>query len=156
MLKMQLSKHFDLSEFLKTSHAELMPRQEEGVKNFIPSLKTLCLYILEPLRNYIGKPMIITSGFRSKELNSAVGGSITSQHCAGQAADFQIAGMTPEEILKLFLDRKITIHFGPLIKEIIGAKAWTHISLGYPFRLNKPVCQILTTDDGVTYNEINF
>jgi uncharacterized protein YcbK (DUF882 family) len=57
--------------------------------------------VLEPLRITLQKPVIITSGYRSKKLNEAIGGSSTSQHMKGQAADLIVPDMTVEEVFDL-------------------------------------------------------
>ncbi|MDR1941021.1 MAG: hypothetical protein LBQ47_01690 [Endomicrobium sp.] len=151
---MKLSPHFDLQEFLHTSRAELLASQGQEVKNYIPSLKALCLYILEPIREFYNAPVIISSGFRGKSLNTAVGGSATSQHSLGQAADITVKGIDPAQIIKDIKTKKLSFHFGQCIFEKIGGKEWVHISLGYPFRLDKPNMQILQTLDGKNYTEV--
>ena len=80
---MKLSKNFSLSEFLVTSTGiENIPTKE-----VIENLRKLCVNVLQPLRDMYGKPIIITSGYRSPEVNKAVGGSKTSGHMLGTAAD---------------------------------------------------------------------
>lgn len=83
-------KHFTLSEFTRSETA-----QKNGVENVpneaqIKNLECLCNLILDPLRDYIGHPVYITSGFRTPWLNHLVGGSNTSAHKEGLAADFRV------------------------------------------------------------------
>jgi len=86
----QLTKNFKLSEFLKTNHKiELKPNSD-----VILNLRLLCVYVLQPLRDEIEQPIIITSGWRSKELNRIVNGSNSSQHLTGHAADFVCDNLT--------------------------------------------------------------
>lgn len=90
MNNVQLSPHFKLSEFTKSStatarHIDNTPNDEE-VKN----LKALCENVLEPLRQHFNCPIIIGSGYRSPALNKAVGGVANSQHMTGEAADIHI------------------------------------------------------------------
>ena len=86
-----LSPHFSLSEFTKSSTA-----MKHGIKNTPPqeavdNLKALCVHTLEPLREALGLPIIITSGYRTKQLNHLlVNHSVKSQHMNGQAADFYV------------------------------------------------------------------
>jgi Uncharacterized protein conserved in bacteria len=148
---MKLSEHFNLKEFTATSHKELMAAQEEEVKAYIPTIKTLCLYILEPLRKFYNAPITVTSGFRGKTLNAKSGGAGTSQHCSGQAADIIIKGMSNEKIIDDLKSGRLSLHFGQAIDERVNGKEWLHISLGYPFRLDKPCMQILKTIDGRNY-----
>jgi len=88
---MKLSEHFSLSEFTKSSTA-----MKHGIKNTPPqeavdNLKALCQGCLEPLREALGLPVVITSGYRTKALNSMLAhSSERSQHMLGQAADFYV------------------------------------------------------------------
>ena len=90
--KQVLSPHFSLSEFTKSSTA-----MKHGIKNTPPqeavdNLKALCQGCLEPLREALGLPVVITSGYRTKALNSMLAhSSERSQHMLGQAADFYVA-----------------------------------------------------------------
>ena len=90
-----LSPHFSLSEFTKSSTA-----MKHGIKNTPPqeavdNLKALCQGCLEPLREALGLPVVITSGYRTKALNSMLAhSSERSQHMLGQAADFYV-GQSP-------------------------------------------------------------
>ena len=87
-----LSPHFSLSEFTKSSTA-----MKHGIKNTPPqeavdNLRALCQGCLEPLREALGLPVVITSGYRTKALNSMLAhSSERSQHMLGQAADFYVA-----------------------------------------------------------------
>ena len=96
---MRLSAHFSLEEF---------ERNGRGLKNKAPAraidnLTTLCKFLLEPLRDILGKPISITSGYRSPKLNNAVGGTSTSQHTTGQACDINVAGMQKTDLFKLIV-----------------------------------------------------
>ena len=86
---MKLSENFSLSEFERSMMAERL-----GIDNAIPNeaqlnLRTLCVKVLQPLRELYGKPLRISSGYRCEALNKAVGGVPTSQHRLGEAADVQ-------------------------------------------------------------------
>ncbi len=94
---MRLSAHFSLSEFERNNY---------GVENNAPAraidnLTTLCKFLLEPLRELVGKPIQITSGYRSPSLNALVGGTPTSQHSTGQACDINVSGMQKTALFKL-------------------------------------------------------
>lgn len=83
-------KHFTLSEFTRSETA-----QKNGIDNTpteaqIRNIECLCTLILDPLRTCIGHPIYITSGFRTPRLNRIVGGSTTSAHMQGLAADFKV------------------------------------------------------------------
>lgn len=152
---MKLSPHFLLSELLTTDHTEYKLLQELGVEPYITNLQILCNYILEPIRNYYKVPVTVTSGFRCKELNDKIGGSKTSQHNFGEAADFIVKGKTVDEVFNDIKDGKIDICYRQLIKEIIKGKEWNHISLlRLPFDTNDKYKQNLFTTDGKNYIEV--
>ena len=86
----QLSEHFTLEEFQRSTVA-----QKHGIDNtvpvqYIPTLQQLCRTVLEPLRKFAGQPIIISSGYRCCALNIKVGGVYASQHTLGEAADIRL------------------------------------------------------------------
>ena len=97
---MNLSKNFTLSELTKSETATRLDIDNTPNDEQIESLRLLCENILQPVRDHFGKPVRISSGFRCAELNSspAVGGSKTSDHCKGQAVDFEIDGVPNPEL----------------------------------------------------------
>jgi hypothetical protein len=87
-----LSPHFALNEFTKSATARSHGIKNEPAPEQVENLKALCVHTLEPLREALGLPIIITSGYRTKELNDIiVHASRKSQHMSGQAADFYVA-----------------------------------------------------------------
>lgn len=93
MTDIQLSKHFKLSEFTKSSTASV-----RGIKNVpneeqVSNLKALCVNVLEPLRQHFDTPVVISSGYRCPALNKAVGGASISQHMTGEACDIRIPSL---------------------------------------------------------------
>ncbi len=82
--KMRLSKNFTLEEMVATSHPRLQDTPTLGV---VQNLQKLCVLVLQPLRDTIGAPVYINSGYRSKRLNARVGGVPNSRHLQGKAAD---------------------------------------------------------------------
>ena len=120
-------KFFSIEELTKSNTA-----QQKGIKN-IPSkeqernLIALIENVLDPLREAYGRPIVVTSGFRCKELNKAVGGSPSSQHLLGLAADIRTIEDTKAENKKLFdLAQKLKLPFDQLIDE--HNLDWVHIS----------------------------
>jgi len=80
--------------------------------------------LLEEVRALVKKPIIVTSGFRSKQVNDAVGSRDTSQHRIGCAADFKVPGMTPKQVVELCIKAKIG--YDQIIEEF---DSWVHISV---------------------------
>ena len=91
---MQLTENFWLHEFTRSQTAARKGIANNPGPGQIEKLRTLCLEILEPTRAHFGgRPLRVTSGYRSPELNRAIGGSRTSQHMLAEAADFEIPGI---------------------------------------------------------------
>lgn len=87
---MRITNNFTLSEMSHSNTAKARGLKNEPNSDQIASLKKLCIELLQPLRNIYKEPFIINSGFRSIEVNTAVGGVPSSQHLKGQAADVQV------------------------------------------------------------------
>jgi uncharacterized protein YcbK (DUF882 family) len=85
--KMNLSKHFTTAEFEHSNTAKSYHINNTIPEALLPNLKNLCEQVLEPLRAHAQEPITISSGYRSPELNHAVGGAKNSQHTTGEAAD---------------------------------------------------------------------
>lgn len=135
--KIQLGKNFTLDEFVITSTGlENIPGEVE-----IENLRLLVKHILQPLRDAVGVPIIISSGYRSPIVNAAIGGEATSQHSKGQAADFSIPGMTNQQIIDLI--RKLKLPYDQVIDEYLRGKQWVHVS----YSKSKPRLQWLTARD---------
>jgi len=118
---MNLSEHFTLEELTATSHREFdnTPNATE-----IANLTRLAA-MLEQVKTLLGgKPVMINSGFRSKQVNDSVGSKDTSQHRIGCAADIRVPGMTPNEVVKAIMASDIG--YDQLIREF---DSWTHISV---------------------------
>ncbi|MBQ8636029.1 DUF882 domain-containing protein [bacterium] len=91
--------------------------------NSLDNMLELVFYCLQPIRDLIKKPMIITSGYRSQQVNFLAGGAFNSQHKEGKAADFKIKGMTPKEIIEII--ENSDIEYDQLINEY---DKWVHVS----------------------------
>lgn len=117
-------KHFTLGELCASSTADA-----HGIKNTPPlqesgNLKALAEQVLDPLREWYGKPVYVNSGYRCPQLNRLVGGVPGSQHLKGEAAD--ITAGSKEENRKLFEYIKGHLEFDQLIDE--KDFAWVHVS----------------------------
>jgi zinc D-Ala-D-Ala carboxypeptidase len=94
----QLSANFTLRELTKSDTADRLDIDNTPNEEQIESLRLLCENILQPVRDHFGKPVKISSGFRCSALNQATGGSSNSDHCRGQACDFEIDGVSNPEL----------------------------------------------------------
>jgi len=126
---MQLSGHFSLSELTKSQTAERKGISNKPTLEHIENLTELCTQILEPTRRNFGKPMVITSGYRSEELCEAIGSKTTSQHAKGEAADFEMFGLDNRSLAKYIKNNLI---FDQLILEFYNqddpSSGWVHCS----------------------------
>ena len=95
---MNLSANFTLKELTRSDTADRLDIDNTPNEEQIESLRLLCENILQPVREHFGKPVKINSGFRCPALNQATGGSATSDHCKGQACDFEIDGVSNPEL----------------------------------------------------------
>lgn len=120
---MKLSLHFDLSEFTYSETAQRKNIDNTPSPNAIANIKALCEEVLEPAREEYGRAMIISSGYRSEQLNKAVGGAKTSQHMTGCAADIVCS-----EPRRLFDIIKANGKFDQLLWEHAGKTQWIHVS----------------------------
>ncbi|MBQ9150410.1 peptidase M15 [bacterium] len=115
--------NFSISELINSDTAQKNNINNMPDVNSLDNILNLIVCCLQPIRDLIKKPMIITSGFRSKKLNQLVGGATNSHHLIGCAADFIINGMKPNEIIKIVSSSDIK--FNQLINEY---DKWVHIS----------------------------
>ena len=95
---MRLTEHFDLDEFTVSQAASRHGLDNTPGIEASKALLRLCARVLEPLREALG-PVLISSGYRSPEVNAAVGGAHNSQHTKGEAADFRVAGRSLNEVM---------------------------------------------------------
>ena len=95
---MNLSKSFTLNELTKSQEATRLGIDNTPNDEHILNLKILCENILQPIRDFYGMPLSVSSGYRSAALCEAIGSSSKSQHTKGQAADFEIFGIHNKEL----------------------------------------------------------
>ena len=120
---MILTKHFKLEEMIFSEYAVRNRVDNDPTLEIIDALRDTCIKVIEPLRIAIGKPIKITSGYRSKELNKLIGGSKTSQHCFGQAVDIQVQGISTEDLFQKIIELKLP--YDQIIQEF---DSWVHCS----------------------------
>ena len=118
---MNLTPHFTLEELTMTSH-----RQFDNTPNDAETANlTRLAQFLELVKAKLdGKPIMVNSAFRSKQVNDSVGSKDTSQHRLGCAADIRVPGMTPDQVVRAIMGHGL--YFDQIIREF---DAWTHISI---------------------------
>ena len=129
--------NFSVSELTKSTNAI-----KAGIDNTpnieqIDNLLNLIFYCLQPIRDKLKKPMIITSGFRNSQVNFLAGGKANSQHLEGKAADFVVKGMTPKQIIDFIV--KSGVEYDQLINEY---NKWVHISFNKNHNRKQPPFKI--------------
>ena len=95
---MNLSKSFTLNELTKSQEATRLGIDNTPNEEHILNLKLLCENVLQPIRDFYGMPVSVSSGYRSAKLCEAIGSSSKSQHTKGQAADFEIFGVANKDL----------------------------------------------------------
>ena len=138
---MQLTEHFTLEELTHTDHREFdnTPNEQE-----LENLKRLAIF-LEQVKSVLGgRPVMVNSAFRSKQVNDAVGSRDTSQHRIGCAVDIRIPELTPDQVVKTIMASSLA--YDQLIREF---DRWTHISIPNTADL-KPRKQVLIIDKSGT------
>jgi uncharacterized protein YcbK (DUF882 family) len=144
---MKLTKNFSLEELTKSQTAIRLGINNQPDDTQLSNLVALCESVLQPIRDHYGLPVQISSGFRCPELNQKIGGSATSDHCRGCAADIEVTGvdnfMLAEHIKQM--------NFRQLILEFYDGtplSGWVHIS--YDIADNKNQVLTATKQDGKT------
>ena len=124
---MKLSKNFSLREMTKSQTALRMGISNTPTIDKIQNLKALCENVLQPVRDHFDRPVTITSGYRCEELCLAIGSKATSQHAKGEAADFEIAGISNFGVAQWIAQN---CEFDQLILEFYtgGNTGWVHCS----------------------------
>jgi CHAT domain-containing protein len=121
------SRHFTLAEMTRSPTAERLGIDNHPGAAGIDNLRALCAGVLDPLREAVGRPIKINSGYRGPALNARIGGASSSQHLTGQAADIQSPGMPVVELFKTVI--RCGLPYDQLIYEARGAGArWVHVS----------------------------
>ena len=126
---MKLSDNFSLNELTKSQTAERKGIDNTPSTEHQENLKKLCENVLQPVRDHFEQVVSVSSGYRSPELCTAIGSKITSQHAKGQAADFEIFGVSNKELAD-YIDSEL--HYDQLILEYWNESdpnsGWVHCS----------------------------
>jgi zinc D-Ala-D-Ala carboxypeptidase len=126
---MNLTANFSLHELSKSETALRMGLDNTPDDEATENLRLLCEKVLQPVRDHYGKGVKVNSAYRSPESNAAVGGSKTSDHCKGMAADIEIPGVANADLAQWIMDN---LDYTQLILEFytpgIPDSGWVHVS----------------------------
>jgi zinc D-Ala-D-Ala carboxypeptidase len=153
---MQISKHLSLAEVSRSETAKRKGINNTPSGEHLENFKKLADNIFEPIREHFGVPIHISSGYRSKELNSAIGGSATSQHCSGEAIDIDMdgsaSGITNAQVFNFIKDN---LHFDQLIWEF-GSNSnpdWVHVSYETTGKQRKQILKAVKSNGKTAYEK---
>ena len=148
---MQLTSNFSLHEMTKSETAIRLGMENTPSDDVIANLRALCEQVLQPVRDHYGKGVKVNSGYRAPEVNAAVGGSKTSDHCKGQAADIEIPGVPNAELAGWI---ETNLPYTQLILEFytkgIPDSGWVHVSYD-PNNLKKQSLTAVKQDGKTVY-----
>ena len=126
---MQLTNNFSLAEMVKSDTALRHDMDNTPGEKEIENLKTLAEKVLQPVRDYFKTGVKVNSGYRHPEVNAKVGGSKTSDHCRGQAADIEIPGVPNADLAQWITEN---LDFTQVILEFytqgVPDSGWVHVS----------------------------
>jgi hypothetical protein len=151
---MQLSKHLSLAEVTRSESAKRRGISNMPTPEHIENFKLLAENIFEPIRNHFGKPIFISSGYRSEALNRVVGGARSSQHCKGEAIDIDMDGNANGVTNKMVFDYiKDNLNFDQLIWEFGTASNpdWVHVSYNSDGKQRKQILRAVKSGRGTSY-----
>ena len=147
---MKLSEHLDLSEVTRSDMAKRRGISNMPTPEHIENFKILAENIFEPIRKHFGVPIFVSSGYRSKELNTAIGGSLASQHLLGQALDLDMDGTKNGVTNKMVFDYiKENLNFDQLINEF--DYSWVHVSYNPSGKQRKQILNAVKVGGKTSY-----
>lgn len=120
----RIGRTFWLSEFAVSAMAARMGRPVEIPVNLVPNIERLVDTVLQPLRDELGRPIVIISGYRPLWLNTRVGGSRSSAHLEARAADLTVPGVPPRDVCKVVRALRL-----PIDQAIEEFGSWTHLGI---------------------------
>lgn len=141
----KFTENFSLHELLLTSHRKFDEEQYNPPADVIENLRALCVNILQPLRDALGSPVNLNSGYRCPSLNRSIGGAKTSQHMTGYAADIIDLNNGNEKLFKKI--KELNLPFDQVIDEF-GFR-WVHVSYD-PTRNRRQILQAVKNGRGQT------
>jgi hypothetical protein len=149
---MRLSKHLEIAEVIRSSTAKRLGIKNEPTAEHLSNLKLLAENIFEPIREHFGRPIFISSGYRSAALNKATkGASTTSQHSKGEALDLDMDG-TEISNKQVFEFIKNNLNFDQLINEF--DYSWVHVSYSSTGKQRKQILSATKVNGKTTYTNL--
>ena len=151
---MQLSKHLSLAEVTRSESAKRNGISNEPTAEHLENFKLLAEKVFEPIREHFKVPIHISSGYRSLALNKKIGGSLTSQHCSGEAIDIDMdgsaSGVTNKQVFDFI---KQHLNFDQLIWEFGTASNpdWVHVSYESTGKQRKQVLRAIKQGGKTAY-----
>ena len=153
---MQLSEHLSLNEVTTSGTAKRLGINNNPTPEHLENLKLVAKNVFEPIRNHFGKPIKVSSGYRSKELNAATpGASTTSQHSSGEALDLDQDGMPHGVTNKMVFDFiRENLNFDQLIWEFGDSKNpdWVHVSYESTGKQRKQILKATRVNGKTSYS----
>lgn len=147
---MKLSEHLDLSEVTRSNEAKRKGISNMPTPEHIENFKKLAENIFEPIRKHFGVPIFVSSGYRSKELNKAIGGASSSQHLLGEAIDIDMDGTSNGVTNKMVFDYiKENLNFDQLINEF--NYSWVHVSFSSKGKQRKQILDAIKVGGKTSY-----
>ena len=149
---MQLSKNLSLAEVIRSETAKRKGISNMPTEAHILNLKLVAEKIFQPIREHFGKPIHVSSGYRTKALNDAIGGRLTSQHCSGEALDLDMHGtdITNAQVFNFIKDN---LDFDQLIWEF-GTDSnpnWVHVSYESSGKQRKQILKAIKPGGKTSY-----
>jgi hypothetical protein len=152
---MKISDHLDLVEVTRSETAKRKGISNMPTEAHLENFKKLAERIFEPIRVHFNVPIHISSGYRSKELNTAIGGSLTSQHCSGEAIDIDMDGSANGVTNKMVFEYiKDNLEFDQMIWEFGNSDApdWVHVSYETTGKQRKQILRATKSSGKTVYS----
>ena len=148
---MNLTENFTLSEMTKSETALRYDMDNSPPQEITSNLQALVVHVLQPVRDHYGTGVKVNSGYRSPDVNAKVGGSKTSDHCKGMAADIEIPGVPNAELAEWI---RSNLLFTQVILEFytqgVPDSGWVHVSYDHE-NLKKQALTAVKEDGKTVY-----
>jgi hypothetical protein len=150
---MQLSKHLSLAEVIRSESAKRLGISNMPTTQHLENFKKLAENVFEPIRKHFNIPIHISSAYRSQALNAAIGGSLSSQHCKGEALDLDMDGtsITNKQVFDYIKDN---LSFDQLIWEFGSSSNpdWVHVSYSASGKQRKQILKASKSGSKTVYS----